>query len=129
MIVQKNRRTYHLFKNYALTDISLKTFANDMIMWTNDLQSVSLNKNETKSLIDYSKYCSLRGGVTAIFNYFCGKKYKSHEPITCTEFKYFESCGNLSHQYLDEECKNTVIDDCCGYDFNKYYCRLLGKIF
>jgi hypothetical protein len=105
----KERRTYHLFKNYKMTDESLKNFANNMIIWTDDLKEVTLNKNKTKSIIDYSKYFSLQGGVTASFNYFCEKKYKSHEPITCTEYKWYESCGNSSHQYLDAKCKNTII--------------------
>ena len=37
----KDRRK---FKKYDLTDKSLKEFANDMIIWTNDFQRVSLNK-------------------------------------------------------------------------------------
>jgi len=34
----KDRRKYHLFKKYTLTDKSLKEFANDMIIWTTELQ-------------------------------------------------------------------------------------------
>jgi len=43
----KDRRKYHLFKKYTLIDKSFKKFANDMIIWTNDLQRVSLNKIKT----------------------------------------------------------------------------------
>jgi len=124
----KDRRKYHLFKKYTLTDKSLKEFANDMIIWTTELQFASLNKS-LKSIIDYSKNFSLQGGVTSTFNYFCAKKYKCHEPITYTEYKWYELCGNSAHQYLAEECKNTIVYNCYGYDYNKYYCRLLGSDF
>jgi hypothetical protein len=124
----KDRRAYHLFKNYSLTDESLKNYAKNMIKWTNELQKATLNKNETRSIIDFSKMYSLQGGIIITFNYFCAKKYKSQH-ITCTEYKWYEICGNSSHQYLDEKCKNTVVYDCYGFDYNKYYCRLLGSDF
>ena len=95
----------------------------------NKFKKITWNKDKTKLIIDFSNYFSLQGGVTPSFNYFCAKNYKSYEPIINIEYKRQELCENSAHQFLDDKCKNTIIYDCNGYDFNKFYLRLMGSDF
>jgi len=64
--------------------------------------------------------------VARVFNYFCGKKYKCHEPITREEFNFFEMCCNSSLQYLSPDAEGNIIES-FGYDQNKFYCRVMGS--
>ena len=71
---------------------------------------------------DYRECFSDYGAVVRVFNYYCKKNYKYHEPINPTEYKWMQGCHNGGIQYLRE---NDITLQSYGYDFRSFYALIL----
>lgn len=98
------------------TDEDLFKYAKDFMQWNRELR--------------FNKICSFRysecysdfTAVTRFFNARCD--YKDHEPITPTEYKWFEKCANFGLQYLK---KKDYTKKGFGYDFKNQYALVLNS--
>lgn len=130
----KERRTYHLAMGYYKKqkdsydglDEAMKEYADDFYKFSNQLKKATYNPKTGKSLIDYSTTYSQLAMVVRVFNYFCGRKYKCHESIDATEWKWMEWANSSALMHLTPEAHKKTIDS-YGYDENKFYCRVLGS--
>ena len=98
------------------TDEDLFKYSKDFMQWNKELRfhkQYSFRYSEC-----YSDYTS----VTRFFNARCD--YKTHMPISPTEYKYYEMCANFGIQYLE---KNDYTKSGYGYDFKNQYALVLNS--
>jgi hypothetical protein len=89
--------------------------------WCDEIQD-KVFRYEAK--FDYRECFSDYGAVVRVFNYYCKKNYKKHQPITPVEYKWFRWCHNGGIQYLRE---NNITLECYGYDFISFYALILNS--
>lgn len=99
------------------TDEDLLEYAANFKRWAKELHDSPLK-------IDYSNYYSDYTAVTCVFNRFSKRNYANHEPISTTEYSWFERCANYGLQYIAE--KDTVTDT-WSYDFKNQYGLILDS--
>lgn len=102
--------------NNKASDEDLLKYAKDFMQWNKELRFY-----KGISFL-YSENYSDHTAVTRYFNSRCD--YKDHEPITPTEYKYFEMCPNFGLQYLK---RNDYTKTGYGYDFKNQYALVLNS--
>eukprot|EP01039_Chlorochromonas_danica_P011598 gene11598-12997_t len=100
------------------TDEDLLEYAKNFQRWSDELKKSSLK-------IDYANYHSDYTAVTCTFNRYCKKNYADHEPITTTEYSWFERCANNGIAYLKEKDVKTETH---SYDFKNQYGLILNSV-
>lgn len=98
------------------TDEDLKDYAKKFMQWCYEL------RYEKGFNFKYSEWHSDYTAITSYFNRCCN--YKTHEPITPLEYKWFERCANYGIQYLRE---NDYTKTGYGYDFKNQYALVLNS--
>lgn len=123
--VYKLKKRYFIFKGYECTDEGLRQYANDFMIWTNEL------KNDKLFKIDYTSFQSHESITLKYFEKLAKTKndkllytnFNNHESIDSTEYKWIESCYNAGLTY----CKAGTYDNCNGYDFSSQYPTILSS--
>jgi hypothetical protein len=106
------------YAKLGTTDEDLLAYAKKFKKWCAQL------KKDSYCNINYAgKYCNYTA-VTSNFNYRSAKNYRDHEPITTTEWRWFERCYNSGLQYLRE---NDITIRCYSYDFKNQYPRCMNS--
>ncbi len=99
------------------TDESLKEYGENFKIWCEQLKNSDLK-------IDYANYYSDYTAVTCVFNRFCLKFYKEHQPISTVEYEWMDKCPNYGLQYIDTKVIKKTID-AYSYDYKNQYAQCL----
>jgi hypothetical protein len=97
--------------NHA-TDDDLLKYAKLFKLWNKELMNNEIVK------INYAECYSDYTAVSRTFNRFCKKYYENHDPISPTEYLWFEKCPNSGQMYLKKD--DTTVK-CSSYDFKNQY--------
>eukprot|EP01039_Chlorochromonas_danica_P011736 gene11736-13182_t len=104
-------------KDNEATDECLLEYAKKFKEWCEELKNSPLK-------IDYANYHSDYTAVSCTFNTYCKKNYCDHEPITTTEYRWFERCANNGIAYIKEKDAETKTH---SYDFKNQYGIILDS--
>lgn len=104
-------------KNNVATDEHLKEYGENFKIWCEQLKNSELE-------IDYSNCYNDNTAVIRVFNRFCNKFYKNHQPISTTEYEWMEKCPNYGLQYIDNKIINKTIN-AYSYDYKNQYAQCL----
>ena len=117
---------FYLSKGYDPTDEDLKRYGQDLYLASEELKTTKLIS------FDYIEPLNAKNGkiysrshfsnIETVFKMLSKNKYEHHEPISNTEYNWFERCYNAGLQYTD-----VGTFDCYGYDFKNYYGSILAS--
>jgi hypothetical protein len=64
--------------------------------------------------------------VSTLYNYFCSKNYKNHDPILFEEYMWMKRCHLGGIQYLNPKYEDKKVKS-YGYDYRGYYGMILNS--
>jgi len=106
------------YKDLKANDKDLVRYALKFKIWCREL------RDDKYCNIDYAdKYCNFTA-VTTNFNRRAAKHYRDHEPISTTEWRWFERCYNSGLQFL---CEKDITIRCYSNDFKNQYPRCMNS--
>jgi len=126
----RNINSFEISKGYKANNEGLKLFAEDIIIWRNEI----LNSNILKKPFDYfDNSFKLTNGniyyrdhsinIKTFIKKLLFKDYKSFENIELYEDAYFDKCHNAGLVYH----KNGIYDNITTYDKKMYYPSIMGS--
>jgi hypothetical protein len=108
------------------TDEFALTYLDRFNKWCDEVKGTVIWRKIGGKDYDYRNQYADVFNVSRVFNYYCERYYKDHEPVSQLEYRWMKKCKYAGLMYLNPKYTNKTVKS-FGYDYRGYYPLLLNS--